>query len=74
MATTTASGPVDELIALHLELGVFETLNQLPVGRQRAGIDDDLLVRTLATLPFLPESRLDPAARLWSVSWAATQW
>jgi hypothetical protein len=64
MATTTASGPLDELIALHIELGVFEALDQLPVARQRAGIDDRLLFRTLATLPFLPEQGLDPAARL----------
>lgn len=64
MATTTASGPLDELIALHMELGVFEALDQLPVCRVRAGIDDALLLRTLAVLPFLAESGLDPSARL----------
>src|SRR5437763_5883548 len=64
MATTTASGPVDELVALHIELGVFDALDRLPVLRQRAGIDDALLFRTLATLPFLTEQGLDPAARL----------
>ena len=64
MATTMASGPLDELIALHDELGVFDALDQLPVARQRAGIDDDLLFRTLAALPFLPEPGLDPSARL----------
>jgi hypothetical protein len=64
MATTTASGPLDELIALHIELGVFEALDQLPVRRVREGIDDTLLLRTLATLPFLAESGLDPSARL----------
>lgn len=64
MATTTAAGRLDELIALHIELGVFEALDQLPVDRQRAGIDDRLLFRTLATLPFLTEQGLDPAARL----------
>ena len=64
MATTRASGPLDELIALHMELGVFAALDGLPANRQRAGIDDALLFRTLATLPFLPESGLDPAARL----------
>jgi hypothetical protein len=64
MATTTATGPVDELVALHIELGLFEALDRLPVHRQRAGIADPLLLRTLAVLPFLPESGLDPAARL----------
>lgn len=64
MATTMGSGPLDELVALHNELGVFDALDQLPVVRQRAGIADPLLFRTLATLPFLRESALDPAARL----------
>ena len=64
MATTMSSGPLDELIALHDELGAFDALDQLPVARQREGIDDDLLFRTLAALPFLPEPGLDPSARL----------
>jgi hypothetical protein len=64
MATTMASGPVDELVALHIELGIFEALDALPVARQRDGIADPLLLRTLATLPFLPEPGLDPAAKL----------
>src|SRR4051812_6022296 len=64
MATTMASGPLDELIALHIELGVFDALDRLPVDRQRAGLDDALLFRTLAALPFLPEPGLDPSARL----------
>jgi hypothetical protein len=64
MATAMASGPLDELIALHMELGVFDALDRLPVDRQRAGIDDPLLFRTLAALPFLPEPGLDPSARL----------
>src|SRR3954449_412355 len=64
MATTMASGPLDELIALHIELGVFDALDPMPVVRQRAGIEDQLLFRTLAALPFLPEPGLDPAARL----------
>ena len=65
MATTMASGPLDELIALHIELGLFDALDRLPVDRQRAGIDDALLFRTLAALPFLPEPGprpLGPAA------------
>src|SRR3954471_21749323 len=64
MATTTASGPLDELIALHIELGLFEALDRIPVHPERAGIDDALLFRTLAALPFLPEPGLDPSARL----------
>jgi hypothetical protein len=64
MATTTTSGPLDELIALHIELGIFDALDHLPAVRQRAGIDDRLLFRTLAALPFLSEPGLDPSARL----------
>lgn len=64
MATTTASGPLDELVALHIELGAFDALDAVPVARRRDGIADALLLRTLATLPFLPEPGLDPAARL----------
>jgi hypothetical protein len=64
MATTMASGPLDELVALHIELGVFEALDALPVTRQREGIADPLLLRTLATLPFLPQAGLGPAAEV----------
>jgi hypothetical protein len=64
MATTMASGPLDELVALHIELGIFDALDVVPVARQRDGIADPLLLRTLATLPFLPEPGLDPAAKL----------
>jgi hypothetical protein len=64
MATTTASGPLDEWIALHRELGVFDARDHLPTDRQRAGVEDSLLFRTLATLPFVAELGLDPSARL----------
>ena len=64
MATTMASGPLDELLALHIDLGIFEALDTLTTDRQRAGLDDPLLFRTLAALPFLREPGLDPAARL----------
>jgi hypothetical protein len=63
MATSMASGPLDELVALHIELGVFGALDRLAVQRERAGINDSLLFRTLAVLPFLPEPALDPSAR-----------
>src|SRR6476646_9314248 len=62
LATTMACGPLDELVALHDELGVFRLLDQTPVPRQRAGLPDRLLLRTLATLPFLAESSLAGAA------------
>lgn len=62
MATAMASGPLDELVALHIELGIFDALDAVPVARERGGIADPLLLRTLATLPFLPEAGLDPAA------------
>jgi len=40
LATTMACGPLDELVALHDELGVFHVLDRLPVGRERAGVPD----------------------------------
>lgn len=62
LITTMACGPLDELIALHDELGVFRVLDRLPVPRQRAGLPDPLLLRTLATLPFVAEPSLQGAA------------
>jgi hypothetical protein len=64
MATTLASGPLDDWVALHIELGLFQALDPLPALRQRQGLDDPLWFRTLATLPFLEPPGLDPAARL----------
>jgi hypothetical protein len=57
-----ACGPLDELVALHEELSVLRTLDRLPVSRQRAGLSDPLLLRTLATLPFLAPASLQGAA------------
>jgi hypothetical protein len=62
LATTMACGPLDELVALHEELGVFRVLDRLPVDRQRAGVPDPLLLRSLATLPFLAPPALSAAA------------
>lgn len=62
MVTTMSSGPLDELVALHAELGVFASLETLQPERQRRGIDDDLLLRTAAVLPFLPVPSLTGAA------------
>src|SRR5947208_7445337 len=51
LATTKGGGPLDELVALHQELRIFEAVNQVEMSRQRAGLPDELLLRTLATLP-----------------------
>lgn len=62
LATTTACGSLDELVALHDELGIFTLLAEVEVARERAGIPDDLLLRTLAVLPFLAPPSLSGAA------------
>src|SRR5215210_8544144 len=62
LATTLACGPLDELVALHEELGVLAAVGELSVERERAGLPDPLLLRTLATLPFLREASLRGAA------------
>ena len=62
LATTTASGPLDELVALHDALGVFTALDGLAVERRRSGVADGLLLRTLAVLPFLADASLSGAA------------
>ena len=58
LATTMASGPLDELVALHQELGIFAIVDELEVQRARAGVPDELLLRTLATLPFVEQASL----------------
>jgi hypothetical protein len=64
VATTMASGPLDELVALHEELGIFGIVEQLEVQRTRAGVADGLLLRTLATLPFVEQASLSGAAEV----------
>lgn len=61
MATTMSCGPLDELLALHDELGILKALDKLSVTRDRAGIADPLLLRTLAALPFVPQPSLSAA-------------
>src|SRR6266511_3704706 len=56
LATTTAVGPLDELVALHDEVGAFAAVAGLGSTRKREGIDDVLLVRTLAVLPFVGQT------------------
>src|SRR5438093_10834433 len=81
LATTMASGPLDELVALHEELGIFGSLDAVEVRRARAGIPDELLLRTLATLPFVEQASLsggssvlfrEPAVLL-QLRWAPVQ-
>ena len=64
LATTMASGPLDELVALHEELGIFALLDELEVERERAGVPDELLLRTLATLPFVEAASLSGASEV----------
>ncbi|HYU76075.1 MAG TPA: hypothetical protein VEL31_25670 [Ktedonobacteraceae bacterium] len=64
LATTMASGPLDELVALHEELGIFAIVDELEVQRARAGVADELLLRTLATLPFVEQASLSGASEI----------
>src|SRR5260221_1384919 len=64
LATTMASGPLDELVALHQELGIFAILDELEVQRARAGVPDELLLHTLATLPFVEQASLSGASEV----------
>src|SRR5579864_6123604 len=64
LATTMASGPLDELVALHEQLGIFALLDELEVQRARAGIADELLLRPLATLPFVEQASLSGASEV----------
>jgi len=61
MATTLSAGVVDELVALHEELGVLPALGETPTVRERRGVPDALLLRTLATLPFVAGASLSGA-------------
>ena len=81
LATTMARGPLDELVALHQALGIFAIVDELEVQRARAGVPDELLLRTLATLPFVEQASLsggssvlfrEPAVVL-QLGWAPVQ-
>src|SRR5947207_5515969 len=81
LATTMASGPLDELVGLHEELGILRILDELEVQRTRTGIPDELLLRTVATLPFVEQASLSGAtevlfrepAVLLQLGWAPVQ-
>lgn len=62
MATTMSSGSLDDLVALHEKLGIFAALEELMVIRRRRGLEDGLLLNTLAVLPFLETASLQAAA------------
>jgi hypothetical protein len=62
MVTTMNSGPLDGLVALHEELGILTALGEVRSTRRRRGIEDELLLRTAAVLPFLPQPGLTGAA------------
>src|SRR5258707_8732072 len=64
LATTMASGPWDELVALNEELGIFAILDEVEAQRKRAGVPDELLLRTLGTLPFVEQASLSGAAEV----------
>jgi hypothetical protein len=59
---TSEQGALDELLHLSIELGVFEALEMIKVDRSREGIPDQLLLRTLYTLPFIEAMGLSAAA------------
>src|SRR5579864_551210 len=64
LATTMASGPLDELVALHQDLGILAILDEVEVQRERAGVPDEVLLRTLATLPFVEQASLSGASEV----------
>src|SRR5258708_38085069 len=59
-----ASRPLDELVALHEELGIFAIVDEVEAQRKRAGVSDELLLRTLATLPFVQQASLSGASEV----------
>src|SRR5258707_4626660 len=64
LATTMASGPLDELVALHQDLGICGILDGLEVQRGRGGVPDGVMLRTLATLPFVEGASLSGASEV----------
>jgi hypothetical protein len=59
---TSKEGALDALAHLAWELGILEAVNLLRVKRERDGIPDELLLRTLAVLPFVEAIGLSAAA------------
>ena len=59
---TSKEGALDALAHLAWELGILEAVDLIRVERERSGIADDLLLRTLAVLPFVEAIGLSAAA------------
>ncbi len=59
---TSKESALDGLAHLAWELGVLEAVELINVERQRTGIPDELLLRTLAVLPFVEAMGLSVAA------------
>jgi hypothetical protein len=59
---TSGQSELDVLAHLATELGILEAVKLLKVKRKRAGIPDELLLRTLAVLPFVEAMGLSAAA------------
>jgi hypothetical protein len=59
---TSRDGALDALAQLACELGVFEAVERIEVERERAGVPDELALRTLALLPFVEAMSLSAAA------------
>lgn len=59
---TSGEGALDALAQLACELGVFEAVELIEVERERAGVPDELALRTLAVLPFVEAMSLSAAA------------
>lgn len=59
---TSREGALDALAHLAWELEVLEAVNLIQVERERQGVPDELLLRTLAVLPFVEALSLSTAA------------
>jgi hypothetical protein len=59
---TSKEGALDALVHLSWELGILEAINLIQVERERGGIPDELLLRTLAVLPFVEAIGISAAA------------
>ena len=59
---TSRDGALDALAQLACELEVFEAVEMIEVDRERAGVPDELALRTLAVLPFVEAMSLSAAA------------
>lgn len=57
-ATTMASSPFDELVAFHQERGSLRSSEELEVQRERAGVAEEVALRTRAPVPFVEAAPL----------------